>query len=636
LRRYIFHIALFFSISSFGQISSLDDTIRINEVVVNGVPYRSGSANKLNVVDSLILNDYSHDNISDAISENTSIFIKNYGSGGISTVSLRGTGAGYTRLAWNGVNLNSPMLGQTDLSLIPTGFIDEINILYGGASLSLSSGGIGGIINIETKPEWKDRTNILANFGAGSFGRYSSLIKVNAGKNDFQSSSKVLLQSSENNFLYLNNLTTKDPVFEKRRNASVNQNSFMQELYFKGKNKVISTKIWYQRTNRNIPVPIINSQPENGENQKDESLRTMITYSGYQRKTNHNSSISWFRDNMTYQNPLLVLNSKNLSNTIALRSNIEKNVDGNTMIIIILNDDVSIVNSVNYDGKRTRNMAGMTFSARRIFGQRIGLSTLIRQTLMDNNFLVPDFSTGMDYRVIKNKDSYIRLSISHNSKVPTLNDMYWNPGGKPSLKNENSITGELIHEMNFKISTPLTLNYQLSLYTISINDMIKWTPGELGYWSPSNIGKANSSGAEGNINLTYIISPFNLRFNAKYALNRSHLINSVQGEASNSDQLVYTPEHLFNAGIRSSYKRYYLSWMSCFTSKRYTTADNSDYLPGYCLNNLSAGIKFGKGTNYFDINIKTDNLFDVNYQTIEWYPMPGRSFMFSIIYQFIK
>ena len=49
------------------------------------------------------------------------------------------------------------MLGQSDLALIPAGLIDNIQIYYGGASMPLNSGGIGGIINLETGPVWLER-----------------------------------------------------------------------------------------------------------------------------------------------------------------------------------------------------------------------------------------------------------------------------------------------------------------------------------------------------------------------------------------------------------------------------------------------------------------------------------------------
>ncbi|MBA4321956.1 MAG: hypothetical protein C0408_03990, partial [Odoribacter sp.] len=580
--------------------------------------------------------DYCHDNISDVISENTTIFIKNYGSGGIATISLRGTGAGYSQLAWNGVNINSPMLGQTDLSLVPAGFIDEVSVLCGASSLALNSGGIGGIINLETKPVWKPGINTMANIGAGSFDRYSTLLKVRAGNRNFQSSTKALIQSAENNFTYLNNFNANDPVYEKRIHAGVNQNSFLQELYFRGEKNVVSAKVWYQKTDRNIPVPIVNQQPDPAEKQKDEFLRTMINYDGYKGKTDYNGSFSWFSEKLIYLNPLLSVNSKNNTNTLILKSGFETDINEKTRISLSFNDEISMVNSVNYNGRISRNLAGITASARTIFGERTGVTVLVRQTVKDNTLLVPDFSTGLDYRVLNNKEYFIRINFSHNSRVPTLNDMYWNPGGNRSLKNEYSYSGELTYEMKGKISSSLSFNTQLSLYLISIDNMIKWKPGEFGYWSPSNILKANSKGAEETISLTYVYNSLKIKLSAKYAWNRAQIIKSLDGEVAAGRQIVYTPEHLFNSGIRAGFKNYSVSWMSSFTGKRYTTADNSDYLSGYFLNNASAGVKLASGKNSYDINLKADNLFNVNYQAIAWYPMSRRSFILSIIYQFSR
>jgi len=587
-------------------------------------------------IDSAVLKDYTHSNISDVISENTPIFIKNYGSGGISTISLRGTGAEYTQLAWNGVNINSPMLGQTDLSLIPAGFIDDMNVLYGGASLSLNSGGIGGIINLETKPIWKEETSLLANLSDGSFGRYSAFLKLKTGNKKFQSSTKALFQSAENNFQYLNNFISNEPVSENRKNAGVNQNSFMQELYFRGEKHVLSARIWYQNEDRNIPVPIITLQPDQGESQKDESLRTMVNYDFYGGKTDYNASLSWFSEKLDYLNPSLSINSKNLTNTFNFKGGIETYINKKISLNLTLNNEHSVVNSVNYDGLITRNLAGITTSARRIFGDRVGVTVLIRQSIENNNILIPDFSAGLDYKLLHNKDYLIKINFSHNSRVPTLNDMYWNPGGNRSLKNEYSYTGELTYEMNSNISHLLSFSSQASVYLISIDNMIKWTPGDSGYWTPSNISKTSSYGAEGNLSLSYIINYLNIRFIAKYAWNKAETIKSENGDVAAGKQIVYVPENLFNAGIRAAYKCYYFSWMDCFTGKRYTSADNSEHLPCFLLNNVSAGVRIGSGKNMFDINLKVDNLFNINYQVIAWYPMPRRSFNLTIVYQFNK
>jgi vitamin B12 transporter len=617
-------------------MATMSDTIRIKEVIINSHAFMSSRGSVVIDIDSSVLKDYNHNNISDVLSENTPVFVKNYGAGGIATISLRGTGAGYTQFAWNGVNLNSPMLGQTDLTLIPAGFIDEINIYLGGASLSLNSGGIGGIANIETKPVWSDETAISANLSAGSFGKYSALLKAKTGNRNFQSSTKALFQVAENNYSYLNNFKSNDPVSEIRSNARVVQNAFMQELYFRSPQNVVSARIWYQKSDREIPVPIVSQQTDPGESQSDEFLRTMINLSGYRHKTDYNASLSWFSEKLIYLNPLLSINSRNVSNTITFKTGFETDLNEKTIISLFFNDELSKVNSVNFNGIQLRNLAGLTATARRIFGNKVAVNLLIRETIKDNTFLIPDFSTGIDYKLVADKEYFLKFNFSHNSRVPTLNDMYWNPGGNSSLKNEYSYSGEFSYEMNGILSPSVTFSSTVSLYMISIDNMIKWVPGTGGFWTPSNITKAISSGAEFNAGINYTQNSFKLKFSLKYAWNQAHIVKPFDSETKSSRQIIYVPENMLNAGIRAGYHNLYISWISSFTGKRFTAIDNSEYLPAYLLNDISAGIKLHSGKNSFDINLKVDNLFSVNYQAIAWYSMPGRSFILSVIYQFKK
>jgi iron complex outermembrane receptor protein len=136
-----------------GQNSFLHDTINIEEVVVKGAkPERVLNGFKIMKLDSSALVDYSHESLDGLLKEQSFVSIKNYGVGGSSTISFRGTGAGHTQILWNNISINNVMLGQTDLSLIPVGIIDEADILFGGASLQTGSGGIGGMIALNNLP----------------------------------------------------------------------------------------------------------------------------------------------------------------------------------------------------------------------------------------------------------------------------------------------------------------------------------------------------------------------------------------------------------------------------------------------------------------------------------------------------
>ncbi|WP_303326267.1 TonB-dependent receptor, partial [uncultured Alistipes sp.] len=62
-----------------------------------------------------------HDNIasqmSDALKFGTSIYVKEYGRATLSTVAFRGTSPSHTQVTWNGMKINSPMLGMVDFSM---------------------------------------------------------------------------------------------------------------------------------------------------------------------------------------------------------------------------------------------------------------------------------------------------------------------------------------------------------------------------------------------------------------------------------------------------------------------------------------------------------------------------------------
>jgi outer membrane receptor protein involved in Fe transport len=215
-----------------GQTLIQEDTILIKEVVINRKTVSASAGFK--VMPRFYPLTITIRTLADLLSENTSLFVKSYGSGGLATPSFRGTGPGHTQISWNNINLNNPMLGQFDMSLVPAGFADDVKISYGGGSMDINNGGIGGIINIETKPDWDNENVLFINPGFGSFGRYSGLVRVRTGNTRFQSVTKAFLSSAENNFLYLN-IRSREPSTGKKENNQVKQkDSFRNYILGKG------------------------------------------------------------------------------------------------------------------------------------------------------------------------------------------------------------------------------------------------------------------------------------------------------------------------------------------------------------------------------------------------------------------
>jgi iron complex outermembrane receptor protein len=248
--------------------------------------------------------------------------------------------------------------------------------------------------------------------------------------------------------------------------------------------------------------------------------------------------------------------------------------------------------------------------------------------------LVPDFSLGLQFRIIDSKEYFVKANVSRNSKIPSLNDLFWLPGGNPELKNEYALIYELTYEMNRKIIDPLSLKYDLSFFRNNIKDMIQWHPGEYSYWIADNIQTVNSTGLESSVSLSYVQNSLDAQLNAGYSFTKAVSAGrKFEDDISAGKQLIYIPENQANFSIRLGCKRVYSSWVANFTGKRFTTVDNSKYLPGYFINNLIAGIKLSVKGSSIDVNLTIDNLFNVNYQTIAYYPLPGRSYFIKINFQ---
>lgn len=615
----------------------LNDTINIGEVVISGMTEAEHAGYKKSCLDSSVIAGSSQASLADLLSLYSPIFIKSYGMGGNASPSLRGTGATHTGLEWNGISIAQPMLGQYDLSLVPAGLIDDVGIYYGGGSMPLNSGGTGGIINLETKPVWKKETGVSLNPGMGSFGQYSGLVKVRTGNLKFQSVTRAFYQSSENNFPYMNTVIGSEPVPEKRTNSQVSQQGFMQELYFRKAKSVASARVWYESADRNLPSSMLTMQPGLKETQSDESLRTLLNYDLYAGMNKYSFTGAWIMNRLNYKNSLAAIDSRNLSESLILKTGLERNIAWQTKLKLVLSGELNSVKSNNYADFTTRNTFSLTASAEKKAGNRFSTMLLLREISDNKKFLVPDFSAGMQFRMLDGKDYFLKANFSRNSKIPSMNDMFWVPGGNPGLKNEYAFIYEVSYEMSQKILPPLLLKYDLSVYRNRINDMIVWHPGEYAYWTADNIKRVNSYGLESSLSLNYLRGRFSAGLNSNYSYTRATTADSnTPDDASLGKQLIYIPVHQANNSVVVNYRMFYSSWIITMTGKRYLTPDNSGSLPAYMLNNLITGIKLNFKNNILDLNFHVDNLFDITYQTIAYYPLPGRYYSLNLLIQINK
>jgi len=609
------------------------DTIKISEIIIRSKQISSEIPGfKRTEIDSVLQKNYSHLSFSELLSECSPIFIKSYGYGGAATSSFRGAGASHTQITWNGININSPMLGQSDFSLITPGISDNITLSYGGASIFEGSGGFGGSINLVNNPVWSETSDLYLNTGAGSFGRYAGSLKLRTGNNSFQTVTRLFLNSSENDFPYINDVIASYPVAGTRKNSQLSQRSFLQEVYYRKASGVLSAMLWYQSTSRNLPGSMLIVQSGPDEKQYDESLRSFLGYDSRKGKMNFFIRGAWLATKLNYTSSKASINSQNLANTITLKGGFETSINNTSKINVTISDELSFIGSNNYYENISRNNTSLTVSALSKINNRIGTTFLIREILDGNSLIIPDFSAGFEYRIFAGEEHFLKTGLTRNSRIPSLNDRYWNPGGNPRLRNEYALQYEAGYKLSRAISPSVSADAEITGFSSLIRDMIQWKPGESSYWSAENIGKVNSSGLESVVSVDYAFNRLDVSLNAGYSYTRS-----VSGrEEDDVKQLMYIPENQANSSVHITYGDLYLFWITDYTGKRYITSDNTDSLPGYVLNNIVTGLVLDLRKLSVDINFRVENLFNESYQTIAWHPQPGRSYYISLSVQILK
>ena len=165
--------------------------------------------------------------------------------------------------------------------------------------------------------------------------------------------------------------------------------------------------------------------------------------------------------------------------------------------------------------------------------------------------------------------------------------------------------------------------------------MIQWRPGESYFWIADNIGSVNSSGFESSFSVKYRHNKLTVDFIAGYSYTRAREISAGAIE-NRGNQLIYIPETQANSMLHIAYKNIYTSWMTNYIGRIYTTADNSAFLKDYYINNFTGGMKINLKDNFIDLRIKIENILNTSYETIAYYPQPGRTYFLILSFHFMK
>ena len=626
--RLIYCILLVLAVQGLLAQNELADTVKIPIV-----PIQSGVKKLSNAttIDSAIAQDPINQNLGELIGKQSPIFIKSYGIGSLSTVSMRGSGASHTNILWNGIVLNSSMNGQVDLSLFPSFFLDETSINYGTSSLEGAAGGLGGAIQMNSNPKLS-KNKLRFNQQLGSFGLSNTQVGADIKFKKWVSKTKLFYKEAQNDFIYTDIGSEGFPEKE-LQNAGLKQYGIKQDVFWNRseKNKY-AFQFWYHNSERNLPsIYTVNNVLEK---QMDESLRALFSSKFYFQRSTLEIVTSALKDKIDYQNLAADINS--VSNTFDSKSYIlyEREIFNNWQLKAKTNVDVSRAEQDAYD-EILNQERGSTYIEivkpirKKIFVKLSGRNEII---LGEENYLLPAIEVSYES---DNKNWMFLSKYGQNVKYPSLNDLYWIPGGNPELVAEESKSVELgVKFQRYLEFFKLDFDAQLNVYQSEIENYILWRPTAFGYWQAQNLKNVDSKGLEFRTQVKSKEAKLEKLIAFNYTYVKSVNTNSEhEFDNSKDKQLIYVPEHQYNLFLKLTCKSYFLNYNLQFVGARYTTTDNVDFLPYYNLSDFSLGKTLKMKEHNFEVSISVLNAFNEEYQAIQWRPMPQRNYLFNLKYQ---
>lgn len=628
-------------------------------------------------LDTAILQYQLTSDLSVLLKENTSIITKDYGRGALSTASFRGTTPSHTSVSWNGININSPMLGMVDFSLVPMFIVDEMNLQHGAASVEADGGALGGLIEIRNRPDWSGRFSGKAYAGFGSFGTSHAYTRINAGTRNFRSSTRLYSEQSHNNYPFANkNIILKDSVtgelvhpVVRNKNAAFRKMGISQGFYLKaGDKNMISNRTWIQEANRSIPTVLSNeydSEILSRENlQADRTLKNVTEFNHYGARTDVRilSGIDLQQLNYSMQSRVigyhLVQSVNSGSRMKGWYNTVETDHEFTDRFSVKFKASLNRYQISTHD---TASLTGYekTRQEESIFGgfyyqplESIQLSIQLRKEFTNSHQVPLIYVAGLTYKPLPGKQFYLKANFSRNFHVPSLNDLYWQPGGNPDLLPEQGHTAEA--GMDFIASSELlSVKSSLTGFRSDIQNWILWLPGYKGFWEPVNIDQVRSFGLEYHLNVITAIGKTQMRLFGNLALTRTFSLgDSFVASEGSGRQLPFVPVIAGNINASVEKNGYYLVFQNNSMGQRYLL--NGDAAPGeetghiesgsytenfytlypHFLNNLTIGKAFRQKYGNFTLELDIDNLFNETYRNILQRFMPGRSYMIHLKYDF--
>ena len=613
-------------------------------------------------LDTLVL----HENISlsmaDILARNSTLFVKSYGRATESTAEFRGTSPSHTQVLWNGMRINSPTLGTVDFSFIPSYFIDQATLYHGASSLALTGGGLGGAVELTSQPTEREGFGAQYVQGFGSFRTFDQLLRLayNDGRR-WSATTRVFYGKSRNDFRYTNydkmvderdaegRLLRSYHPRERNRSGYFDDWHAMQDIFYHDQrgNRWGATA-WYTHSQRGLPFLSVDYKDDSNfrNEQGTKALRSTLSYEHTAARWSLTARGGYSHQALAYDYFTLrqhertdITHSRSYVSTLLLQTTAHAIPSPRWLLSASLSSYYNHVRSwdrspfhIGDNFHLGRWELHASAEARWRPAEPFSLAAILRQEVYATKALQPIPALLAEYVVYRPWQLTLRASLARNYRYPSMDDLYYQPGGNPDLKPERSTS----YDGGISFRLPLrraVLQGSATAFDSYITDWILWTPNAHGFWEPDNVRRVHNYGIEASLALHLTLPrQWQAHVSGNVActpsLNRARPAD--ENDTSYGHQLPYVPRRSANLAVRLSWRRWEAVYRWTHYSERFTTTSNetrhiTGRLRPYYMSDLSLSRSFRWRWATASVRAAVNNLFNTEYVTVLSRPMAPRS-----------
>ena len=529
------------------------------------------------------------------LTKDSRFILKQYSPGSVVTSSFGGASSEQSRVLWDGIDISSMASGVLDLSIVPASMLSSsalYNGINGGAIAPMGS--VGALNLTATIPEGRGTSTLFSASSIGDRGFFGHSWG-NIGAVRYQTSLRST--AGTNNYPYtLGNLSGR------LSGNGFNDLTYLQS--FKGKLSKWNwqSNLWYTQSEKDNNGSVLT--PNYINHLEDEVLRFKHALRNRSNQWQVYLSREW--QAYTDTNSPWVIQDTNRYSQATLQYSYRA-------------EEQELFITANYFSADGSNRNADSFLPHILYNLSLTKKdkVVLKGAAYQNNAHL-----GAHYaRTTSVGDFQNQFALGTYYRLPTLNELYWNPGGNLNLDAERS------YGMKYSLRREGNLRFDLTSDQLYYDKMIQWAPGASGNWSPQNYYSVYTSSTTMTLSRNWAKVNTNMNLTHQYSRVLATMNNdpAIVGKSliyRPALQAVYTSEIKLTKGT--------LQLRGFYTGLRHTLRDNS------AVGEISAqywcalAYTLSGANNRWDLLLQVDNVFNNERQYYQYFPMPGRSFHINL------